>query len=262
MESPKSKYNEFYWINILTPSLTNSRAFFSDLLSWKYVSKFGVDTCIEVDGQPFGAMFDLTHHKTPPGTTPSLTLCFLVEDANEAAQKVRSLGGEASDVKSVENGFLVVCQDPNSAKFDLWQAKKDALQSNAKRDGSIHGMPSWFETMTSKAKPAADFYCNLFDWQQTEQVMDDGSSYTVFTHNDESHAGLMEIRPDMGGMKPNWSAYFTVDNVDESAVKAQKMGAQLLMPPMNIPDIGRFSTILSPQGIPFNVITYLPRSAS
>ena len=239
MEARENKFNEFYWLNILTDSLSDSREFFSELLGWKYVSNnIGAENCIEVDGHTFGSMFDMADLKTPPGTAPSLTLFFLVKNAEEAAQKVISLGGEARDAISVENGIIVVCRDPNGAKFDLWQHKENWCQSNSPRNGQIHGVPSWFETMTSNAKPAADFYCKLFDWQQTEQVMDDGSSYTVFTHNDESHAGLMEIRPDMGGMKPNWSAYFTVDNVDESAAKAQKMGAQLLMPPRNILDIG------------------------
>jgi predicted enzyme related to lactoylglutathione lyase len=53
-----------------------------------------------------------------------------------------------------------------------------------------------------------------------------------------------------------------VKDADEAARVAKELGATLFVPPMDIPGIGRFSGILSPQGVRFFVIQYLPRQGS
>ena len=63
--------------------------------------------------------------------------------------------------------------------------------------------------------------------------------------------GAMEI-------PPHWGIYITVDDVDATARKAEAIGGKVVVPPTDIPKVGRFSVIKDPQGIPFSVITYLP----
>jgi predicted enzyme related to lactoylglutathione lyase len=54
---------------------------------------------------------------------------------------------------------------------------------------------------------------------------------------------------------PCWDPYITVDDVEESVKIVEKMGGRILVPPTDIPGEGRFSTIMDPQGIVFNVIS-------
>jgi predicted enzyme related to lactoylglutathione lyase len=61
-----------------------------------------------------------------------------------------------------------------------------------------------------------------------------------------------------GEIKPQWGIYITVDDVDATARKAEELGGKVLMPPTDIPKVGRFSTLMDPQGVMFSVITYLP----
>ena len=72
-------------------------------------------------------------------------------------------------------------------------------------------------------------------------------------------AGMMPVP--YPGMTPHWGTYFTVKDTDETARVAQELGGELFVPPMDIPGIGRFSGILSPQGVRFFAIQYLPRQA-
>jgi predicted enzyme related to lactoylglutathione lyase len=58
--------------------------------------------------------------------------------------------------------------------------------------------------------------------------------------------------------KPVWHTYFTVDKVDETEALAKKLGANICVPSMDIPGVGRFCGIVSPQHVRFNVITYVP----
>jgi uncharacterized protein len=72
-------------------------------------------------------------------------------------------------------------------------------------------------------------------------------------------AGLMGISPEMGKIEPHWGSYMVVKDIDETAALAEKLGATLCIPPRDIPDIGRFCAIRSPQGVFFYAITYVPR---
>jgi predicted enzyme related to lactoylglutathione lyase len=57
-------------------------------------------------------------------------------------------------------------------------------------------------------------------------------------------------------MKPHWATFFNTEDVDGAARKAQELGASICMPPTDIPGIGRFCVITSPQGVTFQLIKY------
>jgi predicted enzyme related to lactoylglutathione lyase len=44
-----------------------------------------------------------------------------------------------------------------------------------------------------------------------------------------------------------WMAYVAVPDCDATVTKAQRLGGKVPMPAMDIPDVGRFATILDPQ---------------
>ena len=61
----------------------------------------------------------------------------------------------------------------------------------------------------------------------------------------------MQIMPEMGEIPPHWGTYFTVNDVNQTARQAVELGAQLFVPPQDIPGIGRYCGIKSPQGVMF-----------
>ena len=65
---------------------------------------------------------------------------------------------------------------------------------------------------------------------------------------------MLEISEQMGDVPSNWMIYFAVDDCDAAAEKAQRAGANVLMPPSDIPDVGRFSVLTDPQGAAFAMI--------
>jgi predicted enzyme related to lactoylglutathione lyase len=81
--------------------------------------------------------------------------------------------------------------------------------------------------------------------------------YTTFKLGDEPPiAGMMAITGEMGPMPPHWGTYFTVDDADEAVRKATELGGSVMMPAMDIPNVGRFAALTSPQGVMFSVIKY------
>jgi uncharacterized protein len=118
-----------------------------------------------------------------------------------------------------------------------------------------HGAFSWSELMTTDPKAASEFYGSLFGW--TVETMDMGSGpYHVAKIGETSVGGIMGMPPGDAGRPPMWGCYVTVKNVDETVQAAVKLGGQALMPPTDIPGIGRFAVLQDPQGAMISVITY------
>ena len=118
-----------------------------------------------------------------------------------------------------------------------------------------HGAFSWSELMTTDPKAATAFYAKLFGWNI--QTMDMGTGpYHVVKAGETSVGGVMGMPPNAPGMPPMWGCYVTVKNVDETAAQCSTLGGTVLMPPTDIPTIGRFAVLKDPQGAVINVMTY------
>ena len=121
---------------------------------------------------------------------------------------------------------------------------------------SEHGMFSWSELMTSDAEAAKKFYEQVFCWQYIEYPME-GMSYSVIKAHGKEIGGIMSTPPQASGTPPHWGIYVTVKDVDASAKKAEELGAAIIVPPTDIPEVGRFCVFRDLQGAVLSMITYL-----
>lgn len=120
-----------------------------------------------------------------------------------------------------------------------------------------HGMFSLNELITTDLASAQEFYGKLLGWTFIETKTIYGNPYLV-VHNDGTLIGGMMLKdknvPD--DVMPCWDPYITVDDVDTSAEMVEKLGGELVLPPTDIPKVGRFCVVKDPQGISLNLITY------
>jgi predicted enzyme related to lactoylglutathione lyase len=112
-----------------------------------------------------------------------------------------------------------------------------------------HGRFTWYELMSTDPVAAKAFYSNVVGWGTQDMSMP-GMTYTLLTVDEIPVAGLMELpeQARQAGAPPSWLGYVAVDDVDATTDKAKGLGGSVHMPPMDIPDIGRFSVIADPQG--------------
>lgn len=120
-----------------------------------------------------------------------------------------------------------------------------------------NGTFSWCELMTTDVEKAKAFYTKLFGWVAEDMPMP-GMAYTVVKVGGKGVGGIMAMPPDAKGTPPMWGAYVTVDDVDATARTAEQLGAKLLVPPRDIPEVGRFCVIQDPQGAVISAIHYVP----
>jgi len=84
----------------------------------------------------------------------------------------------------------------------------------------------------------------------------EGGQYTMAQKGDERAAGMMAMPKEAEGAPPHWGSYVTVEDVDASAKKAKDLGATIIVPPTDIPGVGRFCLFQDPQGATLSMITY------
>jgi predicted enzyme related to lactoylglutathione lyase len=120
-----------------------------------------------------------------------------------------------------------------------------------------HGAFSWSELVTTDVPGAVDFYTKLFGWT-TQELQMEGMSYTLIKVGESEVGGIMAVPPEAQGMPPAWGVYVTVDDVDATAKTAEKLGGKIIVPPTDIPEVGRFCVIQDPQGAYIAAITYVP----
>ena len=104
---------------------------------------------------------------------------------------------------------------------------------------------------------AKDFYGDLLGWTFTETKTIYGNPYLLI-HRGRTIVGGMMLKegnvPD--NVIPCWDPYGTVDDIEASAKRVEKLGGEVILPPTDIPKVGRFCVIKDPQGIGLNLISY------
>jgi hypothetical protein len=131
--------------------------------------------------------------------------------------------------------------------------RKDGMREDLKK----HGIFSLNELITTDLTSAKEFYGELFGWTFTETKTIYGNPYLVI-HKEGTMVGGIMLKdgnvPD--DVTPCWDPYITVDNVEVSAERVERLGGEIILPPTDIPKVGRFCVIKDPQGISLNLITY------
>ena len=118
-----------------------------------------------------------------------------------------------------------------------------------------HGTPIWYELITPDPDAAKAFYDDVAGW--TIEPRPSGEiDYRMIATGDGLVGGVMRLNDDMasGGAKPGWLFYIGVDDVDATADTITAAGGAVLMPPWNMPGVGRMAFVADPQGAPFYIM--------
>ena len=107
----------------------------------------------------------------------------------------------------------------------------------------------WFECGTTDAAVARDFYTELFGWSAVDVPIpgDAGGTYTLLQVDGADIAGLYALAgPQFEGVPSHWMTYVSVESADESAARAESLGATIVLAPMDVPGVGRLACFADP----------------
>jgi len=111
-----------------------------------------------------------------------------------------------------------------------------------------HGRFVWYELMTTDVAAARAFYAAVIGWNVVDVSMP-GMAYALFTTGKTTVSGVLGLSEDARkkGANPRWLGYVGVNDVDAAAKRVRQLGGAVHVPPMDIPNISRFSIVADPQ---------------
>ncbi|HEY0426973.1 MAG TPA: VOC family protein [Pyrinomonadaceae bacterium] len=123
-----------------------------------------------------------------------------------------------------------------------------------------HGEFCWTEIATANLETCKTFYTEIFGWNFHESDNPDTKmQYLEFgIGNGCGVGGMYQPTAEMCGgtiPPPHFMNYIAVDDIDEATSKAFDLGGKIVVPPMEIPHVGRFSVVEDPAGAKFAMIT-------
>ena len=119
-------------------------------------------------------------------------------------------------------------------------------------NAEVLGRFVWHELLTTDTAGAAAFYPKVLPWRTAPSSM---PGYTIWMAGQTQIGGLMALPAEAGSTPPHWLIYVGTPNVDATCSQAQGLGARVVKPPGDIPNVGRFAVLSDPQGATFAVFT-------
>jgi predicted enzyme related to lactoylglutathione lyase len=107
-----------------------------------------------------------------------------------------------------------------------------------------YGKFLWFEYMSGDSVSASTFYDALFGWRAVDTPMGGPQPYPLIMNGSEGIGGFRAAAPCAAAM---WMSYVSVRDVDVSHSAALAAGGSSVIPPTDVPNVGRFATLLDPQ---------------
>ena len=240
------KPGRFVWHDLMTSDKQAAIAFYSELVGWKThdvdMGPMGAYTMIRVGERDIGGIVPLDpSHGVPPHFMAYCT----VPDVDAAARRAEQLGGKVgvppTDIPGV--GRFAVIADPEGAYVSPFKGNDEMPELDGPPP---FGEFCWDELTCDAPEKLLPFYKEIFGWASKPLDMGPMGTYHMLERGDQQAGGVLE-KP-MPQAPTAWITYIHVQSVDDTIVKAEKLGARVLAQPMDIPDIGRFSVIADPQG--------------
>lgn len=243
---------KFVWFEHVSNDTPRARSFYEALCGWTGQSMPMPDRPYDMilnAGQAIGGF-----RAAQPGMPSHWASYLSVPDVDRSL--ATSLAAGASMVMPATDfgpvGRAAAIADPTGAVLCLW---KGAQGDPVDLDKTPVGGWFWNELFTKDAKAAVAFYENTFGF--THDAMEMGAQGTYYLLKDAGgrmRGGVMQQPPDLP-VPSHWLPYIQVADCDAAVQKAGALGAKdVVMPPTDIPNVGRFAVLLDPTGAAFAVI--------
>ena len=238
------------WIDLGSPDIDGSAAFYSGLFGWK---------CEAAGPEDETGGYRMFFYKDKPvaGLGPAMnpgppywTSYITVADADATIAKVKDAGGmvfvEPMDVLDV--GRMAMFADPTGAALAVWQPRAHIGAGVVNEPNSL----CWNELSTRDTAAAKAFYAAVFGWGA--DTHEGEMTYTEWQLGGQPIGGMMDMPPMMPKEVPaHWLVYFAVDDADAAVATISELGGTVMMGPMDI-EPGRFAVATDPQGATFAVL--------
>lgn len=247
---------QFVWRELMTRDMAKARAFYGELLGWT-ASEMTVPGSTEAytlfkkgDVMVAGGMGLPAGNPAPPAWMSYVS----VKDVDAAVKTAGENGGNvilpANDIPTV--GRIAIVMDPTGGVVGLMRG--------AQGDGPAPGMPGpgtfcWETLNTTDIDRAKSFYTTVIGWTGASGP---GNMLVLSA----GQTMVADVEPAPPGLPSHWLLHVVVEKLEASREKAEKLGAKILMPAIDIPTIGRICVIADPTGAALSLFEPAPPPAA
>jgi uncharacterized protein len=237
------------WVDLTTPDLEAALVFYDGLFGWKF------EDAGEEAGHYHQALLRGTRvaglGPNQPGSPPMAfwTTYFSGTDVDAHAAAITAAGGQVmfGPLDVMDQGRMVVGQDPTGAMFGIWEPRAHAGAGLVNENATL----SWNELITSDLEAATRFYGAVFD--HGFQDLPDAAPEVAYQIIEVGGRAVGGISGMGGEAPPAWMTYFMLDDVDAGFDRVRALGGELLGDPVDS-SYGRYARVRDPQGAVFSLI--------
>jgi predicted enzyme related to lactoylglutathione lyase len=237
-------HGRFVWHDLVSYDQKKAVDFYTKLIGWK---THGDDQYVHFDNE------GVPHAGSPkrekdPHTPPHWLAYVTVEDVAATVERVKKLGGQvfAGPMTIPKVGTFAVIADPTGGVVAAFRQENG--ESPETKEMPAMGTFVWNELHSTDPEKAKAFYGEVFGWKFDGMDMGPMGTYHLAKRGEAQTAGLMKT------MVPGhsyWLNYVGVKDVDAKTKEAESLGAKVVSPPMDIPNVGRSSVLQDPTGVHF-----------
>jgi uncharacterized protein len=244
----------FSWVELLTTDPAAARAFYQEVVGWGATRMDGgpVEYTLFTSGDiPLAGLMALPPDAAAMGAPPSWLGYVEVPEVDATVDQAVKLGAKviAPVMEIPQAGRFAVLQDPQGAVFAIMTSAHPLAPETDPAPREF----SWHELTTSDQAGAIAFYEQLFGWEKKSELdMGEMGVYYMFGRDRFTYGGIMTKPPQAPGT--HWLYYVRVaDSADAAADRATRLGAKIMVPPMEVPGGDRVAVLSDPQGAVFGV---------
>ena len=269
------------WIDLPSPDPDAAAEFYAGLFGWELEETMpagspGKYLMARLHGEDVAAIASQQESAPPMAAWNTYVR---VDRADETAAKVREAGGtvlsEPFDI--FDSGRMAVFADPEGAVFSAWQPNRFPGATAVNEPGSLN----FNDLNTRDPEGAKAFYGAVFGWETLEM----GGGFAMWVLADYGDhleslnpgnregmaemgaperfedvvASLVPIPEDQPDTPPHWGLTFAVADADATAKRAEELGGQVVVPPLDAPWV-RMTVITDPQGATFTASKFVPEN--
>jgi uncharacterized protein len=236
----------FCWVGLATSDPDSAKAFYAGLFGWHAedleAGAAGRYTMLRHGGSEVAILYMQQPEARAAGAPPHWTSYISVEDADATAARAAELGGAAvfrEPFDVLDAGRVAAIRDPTGAIVSLWQPRSRIGAMLVNDVGAL----CWNELATTDVERAKAFFHDLLGWEYESAE----GGYVSIRNSGTLNGGMREQSERERGIPPGWLPYFTVENTDDAAYRAKRLGGRRLAPATEV-RAGRLAVVADPQG--------------
>jgi predicted enzyme related to lactoylglutathione lyase len=241
------------WVDLATPDVEGAKRFYGSLFGWEA-------RAAGPEEETGGYAFFLLDGKRVAGVSPIMTEGFppvwstyvSTDDVDAVAERAKASGASllADPMDIMDTGRMTFITHPAAGSIGAWQPGSHTGAERVDDPGCF----TWSELHTHDVDGAKALGAAVFGWTYADQAFGD-MIYTVVNVGETRVAGIVPFTDDVPGEVPaNWMTYFAVEDCDAAVARAEELGGSVLMRPMDVGGVGRFSIVADPFGAQFGII--------